>query len=402
MLKIEIARPRKQRILIGFRSTRIRPIPVKPSCRSSPSTSTRPETQKFHRQQQSHRRPAGHQHRSQLQPRSHGDIRGQADGDTQQERSPSSPLGATPDTTLLLQQTHRGQQQQPVHRQRPQRRTHPIRRGPVMLPAFHYDYVPGILAAHLAVRQVGDAVRTVDIGCFATGSLRRGLSQGTRNTGRNGLTLPVPRRHGHRLIDRRPASNLRDFTVRGRRRTAFLLSGIEVLFPPQAFPQLDTVSVYNGWFPALSRPVQAVSAAAATAARHTFGRKLLELLTRPMGGQPGGPDAAERARTRSHIVAVASDAPDGVPLAEVHLEGPSIHTLTAELFAWAPTDSPSGTTSRPASSALSKPSASTRSGSAPPKSDCRSPVPRQRITAFLREGRGARMGVSSPIPSGPG
>ncbi|MFJ9707182.1 saccharopine dehydrogenase family protein [Streptomyces sp. NPDC101234] len=206
--------------------------------------------------------------------------------------------------------------------------------GPVMLPAFGYDYVPGVLAARLAVRQGGDAVRAVDVGHFATGSLRRGLSQGTRNTGRNGLTLPVPHWHGHRLIDRRPASNLRDFTVRGRRRTAFLLSGTEVLFLPQAFPQLDTVSVCNGWFPALSRPVQAVSAAAATAARHVFGRKLLGLLTRPMSGQSGGPDAAERARTRSHTVAVACDAPDGVPLAEVRLEGPSIYTLTAELIAW--------------------------------------------------------------------
>lgn len=38
------------------------------------------------------------------------------------------------------------------------------------------------------------------------------------------------------------------------------------------FPQLDSVSVYNGWFPALSRLVQLISTAATTAAQHPYGR----------------------------------------------------------------------------------------------------------------------------------
>ncbi|GGN94083.1 hypothetical protein GCM10011579_093240 [Streptomyces albiflavescens] len=36
--------------------------------------------------------------------------------------------------------------------------------GSVLLPAFGYDYVPGILAGTLAARQGGDAVRAIDIG----------------------------------------------------------------------------------------------------------------------------------------------------------------------------------------------------------------------------------------------
>ncbi|WP_063001683.1 saccharopine dehydrogenase family protein [Nocardia mikamii] len=206
--------------------------------------------------------------------------------------------------------------------------------GSVMLPAFGYDYVPGILAGTLAAQQAGPEARSVDIGYFATGPLWRGLSQGTRTTMRDGLTLPSPRWYRGRLIEERTAARVRDFTVRGRRRTAFLVSGSEVLLLPAAFPDLDTVTVYNGWFPSLSRAIRVMSASSAVATRTALGRKLIDIGTRPMIGPAGGPDATERARTRSHVVAVASTASSG-PRAEVHVEGPSSYTLTGELIAWA-------------------------------------------------------------------
>ncbi|TSE00579.1 saccharopine dehydrogenase [Skermania sp. ID1734] len=205
--------------------------------------------------------------------------------------------------------------------------------GSLMLPAFGYDYVPGILAATLAVRQAGVAVRSIDVGYFATGPLWRGLSQGTRTTMRDGLTLPSLLWHQHRLVERRTASEVHSFTVRGQRRNAFLVSGTEVLFLPEEFPALDSVTVYNGWFPSLSRPISAMSALSAAATRIPFGRKLVDVTTRPLVGPPGGPDAAERARTRTHVAAVASS--DSAPLAEVHVEGPSSYSLTGELIAWA-------------------------------------------------------------------
>lgn len=205
--------------------------------------------------------------------------------------------------------------------------------GSVMLPAFGYDYVPGILAGALAARQAGDAARTLDIGYFATGPLWRGLSQGTRTTMRDGLTLPSTRWLDHRLVEQRTASQVHSFPVDGRRKNGFLVSGTEVLHLPAAFPALDAVTVYNGWFPALSRPATWLSAVAAAADRTAVGRRLIGTLTRPVIGPAGGPDAAERARTRSHIVAVAGSGAG--PLAEVHLEGPSIYNLTGELIAWA-------------------------------------------------------------------
>ncbi|MFF8883784.1 saccharopine dehydrogenase family protein [Streptomyces flaveolus] len=208
--------------------------------------------------------------------------------------------------------------------------------GAVMLPAFGYDYVPGVLAAALAVRGAGDTARAVDIGYFATGPIWRGISQGTRTTMRDGMTLPSARWYRHRLVDERTASRIHRFTVRGRRRSAFLVSGTEVLFLPEEFPSLDAVTVYNGWFPELSRPLSLYSALVNATTRLPAGRRLTDALTRPLLiGPPGGPDAALRARIPSHVVAVASTHEGGAPLAEVHLEGPNPYTLTGELIAWA-------------------------------------------------------------------
>ncbi|MEV7499981.1 hypothetical protein [Streptomyces sp. NPDC093018] len=203
-----------------------------------------------------------------------------------------------------------------------------------MLPAFGYDYVPGVLAGTLAAQRAGTAARVLDIGYFATGPLRKGLSQGTRTTMRDGVTLPSARLLGHRLVEERTAARVHAFPVAGRRKNAFLVSGTEVLFLPEEFPELDAVTVYNGWFPVLSRPLSLLSAVAHGAVRLPGGQRALDALTRPLIGPPGGPDAVERAKTRTHVVAVAAS-PGGAPLAEVHLEGPGIYTLTGELMAWA-------------------------------------------------------------------
>lgn len=92
------------------------------------------------------------------------------------------------------------------------------------------------------------------------------------------------------------------------------------------------MSVYNGWFP--GRGVQLLSCVANAAVKVPAGQHLTDSLKRRSAGPAGGPDAEERARTRTHVVAVARDS-SGAELAEVHLEGPSIYSLTGELMAWA-------------------------------------------------------------------
>ena len=64
----------------------------------------------------------------------------------------------------------------------------------------------------------------IDIGYFAIGSLRDGLSQGSRKTMAEGLILPSPVwRHGH-VVDDTTAGRVRQFAVRGKHKHAFLFS----------------------------------------------------------------------------------------------------------------------------------------------------------------------------------
>lgn len=207
------------------------------------------------------------------------------------------------------------------------------RNGATMLPAFGYDYVPGILAGAVALAEAPQAAG-LEIGYFATGPLWKGLSQGTRATMADGLTLPTITWNDGRLADARTASAVAAFDVRGRPRTGFLVSGTEVLFFPARSPSLTDVKVYNGWFPALSRTIALISTIANTLARRPAGARLVGRIAGLAIGSPGGPDEAERNRTRSHAVARATN-DEGQTLAEAHLEGPSIYSLTGELLALA-------------------------------------------------------------------
>lgn len=206
--------------------------------------------------------------------------------------------------------------------------------GSVMLPAFGYDYVPGVLAGSLALEDAGERARSVDIGYFATGSLRNGLSQGTRKTVIDGMSLPVAVVHDGSLVDRRAAQDVVSFPVRGRRRAGILASGTEVLQLPLRYPQLRNVRVFNGWFPELARPMQTLSLGATALSRSALGRRAIEAVAPRLIGPAGGPDEAERARTRSVAVAVARSATGDV-LAQVEVEGPSPYTVTADLMAMA-------------------------------------------------------------------
>lgn len=206
--------------------------------------------------------------------------------------------------------------------------------GATMLPAFGYDYVPGILAGALAARRAGGRATRLRIGYFATGPLRRGLSQGTRATMADGLVLPSLVWRDGSLARVRTAGAVQRFPVRGRSRSAFLVSGTEVLFLPSELDGISTIEVFNGWFPPLSRAAQQASAAAHLLVKSRRGRDLVERGAALTVGPPGGPDAEERRRTRSHVVAIASDS-SGRVLAEAHVEGPSIYTLTADLMALA-------------------------------------------------------------------
>ncbi len=202
-----------------------------------------------------------------------------------------------------------------------------------LLPAFGYDYVPGNLAGALAVRDAGAAVRSLDIAYFATGSLHRGLSSGTRATIAAGLHEPTFVLRGGTVTTERTARSVRRFRVGNRQRQAFSVSGSEIFLLHDHLPTIRDITVYNGWFPSMSRGIQAAAAGLAAAAALPVGKRILDARAARQAGSAGGPDAKERAATRSYVVAVARDQ-HGNLLAQTHLEGPSIYDLTAELIAW--------------------------------------------------------------------
>jgi short subunit dehydrogenase-like uncharacterized protein len=200
-----------------------------------------------------------------------------------------------------------------------------------VLPAFGYDFVPGILAGTLAAEEAATASQ-LRVGYFSTAPMFDGLSHGTRVTMAEGLLEPVLTRRDGSSIHVRAASKVASFHVRGKRKKAFLAAGTESLSLAERFPTLRTVEVYNGWFPRLSSAICLISKVSNFAARTPRGRSVVERLSQPKKRGAGGPDAATRSKSMTHVVAVASDA-SGNAVAEVHVEGPSVYTLTAELIA---------------------------------------------------------------------
>ena len=175
--------------------------------------------------------------------------------------------------------------------------------------------MPGNLAGALALREAGERAVSVDVGYFVGGDAKP--SGGTRASAVGMLAETAYAFEGGRLVDRRTARNVRSFDGR----PAVSIGATEQFALPRVHPGLRDARVWLGWFGPASRPLQAISAATALITRVPGARDAIGATAgRFVKGSTGGPDAASRARARSHIVAVASDA-DGAPLATVRLAG---------------------------------------------------------------------------------
>jgi short subunit dehydrogenase-like uncharacterized protein len=201
-----------------------------------------------------------------------------------------------------------------------------------LLTALGYDYVPGNLAAALALREAGERAASVDVGYFVGG---RGAgaqaSGGTRASAIGMLAEPGYAYRGGRIVTERAARRVRELDGR----PAISIGATEQFTLPRLHPGLRDVGVWLGWFGAASRPLQGLSAATALATRLPGVRGAIGAAGgRLVRGSTGGPDAARRAKAQSRIVAVASDA-GGRPLATVRLRGANPYDFTAEMLAWA-------------------------------------------------------------------
>jgi short subunit dehydrogenase-like uncharacterized protein len=203
------------------------------------------------------------------------------------------------------------------------------RAGAALLPAMGYDFVPGALAAALALDESGEDAVRVDIGYYAFGMRP---SAGTRAS-----SVGILLEDGHAFRDGalkvvRNAERVRSFTVRGKQREAVSLGGAEHLTLPASYPRLREINTYLGWFGSLARPLQAAGLAGSVALR-VPGAKLLARAAGEHVASMGS--APESGGGGVSWVAAEAFGAGGERLAEVRLSGPEPYALTAGIIAWA-------------------------------------------------------------------
>jgi len=207
--------------------------------------------------------------------------------------------------------------------------------GSGLVTAFGYDWVPGNLAAALALREAGERATSVDIGYFVSGSAGAGTASGGTRASVLGLLLArgYAFRDGH-LVTEPAAKRLRGFDVGGRRAEGVTVASSEAFTLARLHPGLRDVNVYLGWAGSLSRALQVVSAGTSLLGRVPGARRAVGAILRPLApGSTGGPDAEARSHVGSVIVAEAFDA-GGTRLAAVKLSGVNPYDFTAAVLAW--------------------------------------------------------------------
>ncbi len=209
-----------------------------------------------------------------------------------------------------------------------------VESGASLLTAFGHDYVPGVLAGALALREAGADARRVDVGYFPEGGRGRRFSRGTaRSVLGTALESSFTWRDG-RLRGEPAASRMRTFDVGGRPRPAVTTGASEHFALPRLSPGLAAVDVYVGWFGAASGAVHAASRTAVRLGQvRGVRRSVRELGELAVKRLPEGPSESGRAAVRTHVVAEVF-AEDGTLLARTRLEAPEPYALTAALLAW--------------------------------------------------------------------
>lgn len=204
-------------------------------------------------------------------------------------------------------------------------------RGVTLLTAFGYDYVPGNLAAAIALEEVGERAERVDVGYFVFGEGGFAMSEGTAASSALAMLEPGVVFQGGVLREQFGGRRLRRFPVGPRRRPAISVPGSEHIALPRSYPWLREVNVYIGWFGAASYVMAPLSRVQAALFRIPRVKRLAAArLQQTSDGR--GPGVAAREASGSHIVAQALAGRE--VLSTVQLVGANAYDYTAELLAW--------------------------------------------------------------------
>lgn len=210
------------------------------------------------------------------------------------------------------------------------------RAGVALLTACGYDYIPGHLAAGLALERAGAAAQRVDIGYYMTqrSPSAQIFSQGTLASTRvAGMHAGMEWQSGQ-LVERFGALRVREFEVAGKSRAGISLGSSEHYALPSSYPQLQDINVYLGWYGKRSYMMsRGARALAAVRKLPLIGELPVWLASRGAHSQGEGPSAEDRASTTSHIVGVAYDQAEH-ELSRVELQGKNGYDFTAGILAW--------------------------------------------------------------------
>jgi short subunit dehydrogenase-like uncharacterized protein len=209
-----------------------------------------------------------------------------------------------------------------------------VESGARLLTAFGYDYVPGNLAAAMAMHDAADTASGpvgVEVGYFFSGTTS--MSSGTRATMAALMgEPPLALRNGAVVTT---GGGVATFDLAHGRHQAIMIGASELFSLPRIDPRVRDVSVYLGWLGKWSSAAKVGGSAMRGIMRLPGVGGLLDAGVRRATSTTGeGPDRHQRAQSTSVAIARTVDGV-GRLLSSARVEGPNGYDLTAELLAWA-------------------------------------------------------------------
>jgi short subunit dehydrogenase-like uncharacterized protein len=218
-----------------------------------------------------------------------------------------------------------------IHRVFEQYHSAAVKSGSALITAFGFDWVPGNLAAALALQEAGQEAVRVDVGYFTYGS--GGISGGTRASMIESVIYPSYTLKGGKLIKERGTARARSFEVNPGKQWHAASIGTSEHFSLRAeYSLLQDVNVYLGIANAKRMPTISALISAVTAIPGVRSG-LKKLVERFVPVSTGGPNVAARKKGGSIILA-ETFSKSGQLLSRVRLEGGNGYTFTADILAW--------------------------------------------------------------------
>ena len=206
------------------------------------------------------------------------------------------------------------------------------RSGAALLPAFGFDYLPGVLAGASALAGAGDRAHRLDVGYVVDGGPGQGFSRGTLVSLLGVLLEPGHAFTGGRLVEEPAGVREWRFDLAGRPRRGVSVGGSEHLTLPGLAPSLREVGVYLAALGPATGVAHRLAPAAPWLARVPGAQAGLDRVADLVGRRVAEAPSAGR-DTRTHVVAEVRDAA-GSRVSRVELTGSDPYALTAELLAW--------------------------------------------------------------------